>query len=431
MTTNGSTFLERIITKKLKSKSDSLVKAVNSLLTHPDVHLHDRRLVVNYVKALLSEDHPDSYACVQRLTSMTHLVWERLNTGHWAQVWPGWRTLYGLLTLARVEAVTRLSRDNALGDDSDLTRDLVKMCDMGLLLGGPDILGGLLESLAQVMTEHLATLCDLQEGERESKKPRLSICDTSKLYNLNEASLKLTLPLQDIPVLNCPDIAEFVTEAKLPARVTKLTGAMEDWPALTSWSPQRLVRLAGPRTVPVEIGGRYTDADWTQELMTVQQFVDNFLCDNNEDRRVGYLAQHQLLSQVPALKEDILTPDYCFTGDSDEEPDINVWIGPGGTVSPAHTDKKHNVLCQVAGFKYVAVFYPDQGPALYPDTTPMFENTSRVDLDSPDMKEFPLLSQLQGHHTILGPGEMLYIPPLVWHYVRSLEQSFSVSFWWE
>ena len=431
MTSNGSSFLERIVNKKLKSKSDNLVKAVNSLLTHPDVHLHDRRLIVQYVQLLLSEDRPDEAAHLRKLTSATHLVWERLNTGHWAQVWPGWRTLYGLLTLARVGAVARLSCDLAMGDDADLSRDLVKMCDMGLLLGGPDILGGLLEILAQEVTEHLAALCHQDDEAREgAKKPRLSICDTSK-YNLNEASLKLPLPLQEIPVLDCPDIAEFVTEAKLPARVTKLTGAMEDWPALTSWSPERLVRLAGPRTVPVEIGGRYTDTDWTQELMTVHQFVENFLCDESEDRRVGYLAQHQLLSQVPALKEDILTPDYCFTGDSDEEPDINVWIGPGGTVSPAHTDKKHNVLCQVAGYKYVAVFYPDQGSSLYPDTTPMFENTSRVDLDRPDTEEFPLLSECQGHHTILGPGEMLYIPPLVWHYVRSLEQSFSVSFWWE
>ena len=430
MTSNGRSFLERILHKKLKSKSDNLVKAVNSLLTHPEVHLHDRRLLVQYVQLLLSEDRPDEATHLRRLTSATHLVWERLNTGHWAQVWPGWRTLYGLLTLARVTAVARLSCDLAMGDDADLSRDLVKMCDMGLLLGGPDILGGLLEILAQEVTEHLATTCNQDEEASEAKKPRLSICDTSKC-NLNEASLKLPLPLQEIPVLDCPDIAEFVTEAKLPARVTKLTGAMEDWPALTSWSSERLVRLAGPRTVPVEIGGRYTDTDWTQELMTVHQFVDNFLCDESEDRRVGYLAQHQLLSQVPALKEDILTPDYCFTGDSDEEPDINVWIGPGGTVSPAHTDKKHNILCQVSGYKYVAVFYPDQGSALYPDTTPMFENTSRVDLDRPDTEEFPLLSGLQGHHTILGPGEMLYIPPLVWHYVRSLEQSFSVSFWWE
>ena len=304
-----------------------------SLLTLPDVDLHDRRLIVNYVKFLLSEDDINN---LRRLTSVTQLTWERLNTGHWAEVWPGWRTLYGLLILARVQAVASLSCDSCLGDDSDIIRDLVKMCDMGLLLGGPDILGGLLETLAQEMTEHLASVCDNGEQASQAKKPRLSICDTSK-YNLNEASLQLTLPLQDIPILDCPDIAQFVTEAKLAAKVTKLTGAMEDWPALTSWSPQRLVRLAGPRTVPVEIGGRYTDSDWTQELMTVQHFVENFLCAKSEDRRVGYLAQHQLLSQVPALKEDILTPDYCYTGDSDTEPDINVWIGPGGTVSPAYT----------------------------------------------------------------------------------------------
>lgn len=31
---------------------------------------------------------------------------------------------------------------------------------------------------------------------------------------------------------------------------------------------------------------------------------------------------------------------------------------------------------------------------------------------------------------ILEEGEMLYIPPKWWHYVRSLTTSFSVSFWW-
>ena len=115
----------------------------------------------------------------------------------------------------------------------------------------------------------------------------------------------------------------------------------------------------------------------------------------------------------------------------DEDPEIHVWIGPGGTVSPAHTDKKHNVLCQVAGHKYVAVFPAEESAHLYPDPAPMLHNTSRVDLDAPDLEQFPGVRQLRGQHTVLGPGEMLYIPPLVWHYVRSLEQSFSVSFWWE
>merc|ERR1719422_2669872 len=91
------------------------------------------------------------------------------------------------------------------------------------------------------------------------------------------------------------------------------------------------------------------DHDWTQQLMTVESFARDFLCPSPS--RVGYLAQHQLLDQVPALGQDILTPDYCYTGNSDQ-PEVNVWIGPAGTVSPAHTDNKHNVLCQVSGYKY-------------------------------------------------------------------------------
>ena len=399
---------------------EAVREAVRSLLSDPAVLQQDRRLVVLTVLQHLQ------HLQLSGLVSSLHLVWERLNTGHWAEVWPGWRTLYGLLSLARVRLILGLVGETRCLQEPDLLKDVVKMCDLGLLLGGPDILGGALETLAQNITDHLAAGFTLSEETCPvSKKPKLS----STFCDLNQHKLPLPLPLQDIPVLDCPDIPSFVTDCKALGRVTKLTGAMEDWPALTSWSVERLRRLAGPRTVPVELGQRYTDHDWTQQLMTVEEFARDFLTGTSS--KVGYLAQHQLLSQVPALSEDIITPDYCFTGDSEEEVDINVWIGPAGTVSPAHTDKKHNVLCQVSGYKYVAVFYPDMTDSLYPDASPMFSNTSMVDLDQPDTKKFPLVQQLQGHHTILGPGEMLYIPPLVWHYVRSLDVSFSVSFWWE
>lgn len=36
-------------------------------------------------------------------------------------------------------------------------------------------------------------------------------------------------------------------------------------------------RIAGARTVPVELGLRYTDEDWRQELMNVGDFIDKYI----------------------------------------------------------------------------------------------------------------------------------------------------------
>lgn len=48
------------------------------------------------------------------------------------------------------------------------------------------------------------------------------------------------------------------------------------------------------------------------------------------------------------MKDDIRVPEYCYLADVDgEEPDINAWLGPKGTVSPTHYDPKNNFLAQV------------------------------------------------------------------------------------
>lgn len=54
----------------------------------------------------------------------------------------------------------------------------------------------------------------------------------------------------------------------------------------------------------------------------------------------------------------------------------------------------------------------------------------KVDLDDIDETKFPKVQGLEFVDCILEEGEMLYIPPKWWHYVRSLTISFSVSFWW-
>ncbi|KAF2675530.1 Clavaminate synthase-like protein [Microthyrium microscopicum] len=264
-----------------------------------------------------------------------------------------------------------------------------------------------------------------------------------------------------------------------------ISNSLNNWPALGDrpWdNPAYLLKhtIGGRRLVPVEIGRSYTSEGWTQKMMSVREFLEaNMFTANVPPSKRGYLAQHDLFSQVPELRKDIAIPDYCWTSPPDTaqdvqelaEPKLNAWIGPAHTVSPAHTDPHHNILAQVVGYKYVRLFAPDQAKCLYPrgmENGINMSNTSSVDVgmgmriyeewtgwDATDLeeddreeansevddddepnakvfgKEFPLLGNAAYLEGILAPGECLYIPKGWWHYVRSLSPSFSVSFWWD
>lgn len=52
-----------------------------------------------------------------------------------------------------------------------------------------------------------------------------------------------------------------------------------------------------------------------------------------------------------------------------------------------------------------------------------------MDVENVDEKSFPLFSQIDKYECILEAGDILYIPVKWWHFVKSLDNSFSVSFW--
>lgn len=54
--------------------------------------------------------------------------------------------------------------------------------------------------------------------------------------------------------------------------------------------------MAGARTVPVEIGKHYADENWSQKLMTLQEFIKKYYLEEGDS--LGYLAQHNLFEQV-------------------------------------------------------------------------------------------------------------------------------------
>ena len=131
----------------------------------------------------------------------------------------------------------------------------------------------------------------------------------------------------------------------------------QDWPAMRDrpWRSAAYLRsVAGPgRLVPVEIGKDYRSGDWKQELMDWTDFLSTIDFDDQQSSRnqeiIFYLAQHDLIKQFPALREDIIIPDYVYVSlPCVDYPDyrppqhgyealLNAWLGPKGATSPAHT----------------------------------------------------------------------------------------------
>ncbi|TQV93160.1 hypothetical protein V2A60_003523 [Cordyceps javanica] len=270
-----------------------------------------------------------------------------------------------------------------------------------------------------------------------------------------------------------------------PIVFTDLT--KDTWPALLDkkWvRPSYLLQetLGGRRLVPVEIGRSYAEAGWGQELLPFKEFLVRFIdrtivggdttssgadspgTDANKSvPQPGYLAQHDLFRQIPALREDIMIPDFCWASVPSfhpfdpakvkptlQEPELNAWFGPAGTTTPLHTDLYNNLLCQVVGTKYVRLYPPQADEYMRPMPKNVngvdMSNTSAIDLgliegwdecddDFDEAADFirevqESLEDVEYFECILEPGDTLLIPVGWWHYVRSLSVSFSVSFWW-
>ncbi|KAF2735302.1 Clavaminate synthase-like protein [Polyplosphaeria fusca] len=291
-------------------------------------------------------------------------------------------------------------------------------------------------------------------------------------------------PSHLIPRLHAPSFTSFAHKLSHPSTHTPaiLTSTLTHWPALTTrpWtSPGYLLThtLSGRRLIPIELGSTYTSPTWTQLLLPFRTFLHSHLLSPS-GAAPGYLAQHALFTHLPTLYPDIVPPDYIHISPHPhlppnihlpvqqlQDPVMNVWLGPPGTVSPLHTDPWHNLLAQVFGEKYVRLYGPGESGRMFArgrdERGVDMGNTSEVEMEEfwgvgggedpfregkggkgeeeeegveakrREFEErFPGFKDAEYVEGVLGPGECLYIPPGWWHYVRSLSVSCSVNFWW-
>ena len=358
-------------------------------------------------------------------------AWARLEG---AQGWdhPAWRELY---VLGQACLSVELGATAEASGDAAVARKAMKCVDMAFIMGGPpEVLGEFAEGSQGLLAE-LEGPCSLPPEARP-------------LPDAPPADAPCVAPEHVIPRVHCPSLEVFREEYFKKDKPVVITGACESWGALQKWRDLNfIVGTYGRRHVPLEVGQHY-DSEWREEVMEMREFALRHLLHlgpEGEEAPVGYLAQHPLFDQLPALTKDFEVPRYTRVGEFGR---ACAWVGPKGTVTPCHFDSYDIFLTQAVGYKFIKLFAFKDSKYLYRSQAPWVEqrkwpgskasgkatslgaqgNISQVDVENPDHERFPLFKEAHCMETVLGPGEMLYIPMRCWHHVRSLTTSISVNF---
>ncbi|XP_062196164.1 lysine-specific demethylase JMJ30-like isoform X3 [Phragmites australis] len=343
------------------------------------------------------------------------MAWEQLHSAPWGEVGPAWRDAYALACLHVAGIRT--------GDDR---RAALRALDMGLIMGGGLLRAELEDAVARVVADHRGSdegetggFCGDVEKWKEGLAGDRDLADVLKLLPVKSLSCK------QIERRSCISLEAFIRDYFLCESPVILSGCIDNWPARTKWKDIKyLERIAGDRTVPVEVGKNYVCTEWKQELITFSQFLERMW--SSDSSKLTYLAQHPLFDQIKELREDITVPEYCYAGGGELQ-SLNAWLGPHGTVTPLHHDPHHNLVAQVLGRKYFRLYSASVSGDLYPHTETMLSNTSQVDLDNIDEEEFPRAGDLEFMDGILEEGDMLYIPPKWWHYMVRYQKGSSTN----
>lgn len=242
-------------------------------------------------------------------------------------------------------------------------------------------------------------------------------------------------------------LVRFLTEFLQRGKPVLIRGHLEAeaWGALEYFSDLSRVHTEhGHRLIPVNHGSPLVKFRGTT-YMSLAQLIDEHLIPSNSSHdivkpsgapdeevrcTVAYMSQHHLLHQAPELQKLLAVPHYTLGRALSP---VNLWIGTRGTVTSLHSDPSDNLLCQIAGHKYIRLYNLEQTPHLY--ATMMCKSnatafgTSPVRVEAPDDVEYPEFSKTTYEETLLGPGDMLFIPKSHWHYVRGLTTSVSANYW--
>lgn len=243
--------------------------------------------------------------------------------------------------------------------------------------------------------------------------------------------------MNEIERIEKPAVEVFYKNYILASKPVILTGVIDEWKAVLTWTIDYLRERVGHKEVNINvseterfIGTKKEGFETLKTQMKFSEYMEYLEKKGGGYNKQYYLQQESLSESFPELKPDIEIPHYF---DEKYLGYMGFWISGANKVSPLHYDVMDNLLAQIKGEKKLVLFAPEQIDLLYPfPIRSQIPHISQVDIERIDSTKFTKFAKAKSVECVLKAGEILFIPVLWWHQVYSqADLNISVNFWYK
>lgn len=237
--------------------------------------------------------------------------------------------------------------------------------------------------------------------------------------------------VDDLDALSAEDFTHCYVNQNRPVVVRN---ALQGCAALSSWTLGHLRERAGDYDAVLK---DWYDSGIRLKKLKLRDYIADLECYETaraagEDcGSPGYLHDVPLTSVFADAARDLAAfPCDYFSSwyGRDWTKFAQMFLGPRDSLTPLHFDclLTQNIFFQVWGKKRFTLLPHEELQSCYPYNW----RWCRVDVEQPDYDRHPRFHSAQSAQVIVGPGDLLYMPPGTLHHVRSLEPALSFNVDW-
>lgn len=210
-----------------------------------------------------------------------------------------------------------------------------------------------------------------------------------------------------------------------PKRPLVIKGLTKDWPAREKWTTDYLKSIAGDVEVPLFDNSKADPSKPINSAVTHMKFGEYLDLIKREPTELRIFL-FNLFKKVPGLIDDVKIPKDLVGGVMESIPAM--FFGGSNSETFLHYDiDLPNIMhTHFGGRKHIILFDYKWKKRLYclPNATYALED---FNVGNPDFEKYPSLNGIEGYEVILEHGDTLFMPIGMWHWMKYLDGSFSLS----